>query len=176
VAPRVPEEEAPRFLSVGQIIGPFGIRGEMKVEPYTERPGRFAPGAQLYLEEQPVTVESSRRHKGRVLLKLKGIDNPEAVQPLRGKELEISREAAPPPPEGAYYYYEIVGCRVFGQSGQLLGTVTEIIPTAANDVYVVRGPGGEILIPAIEDVVKAIDPAARRIEVEVIPGLLSGEG
>jgi 16S rRNA processing protein RimM len=168
----VPEESAPRFLSVGLIIGPFGIRGEMKVEPHTERPGRFAPGAILYLDEQPVVVESSRRHQGRVLLKIKGVDNPNDVEPLRNKELEIPRESAPPPAEGEYYYYEIIGCEVFTEEGRLLGRIAEIIPTAANDVYVVRGGMREILLPAIEDVVKRIDPGARRVEVEAVPGLL----
>lgn len=144
----------------------------MKVEPHTEYASRFSPGSVLYLDERPVTVESSRRHQGRVLLKLEGVDDPSAVEPLRNKELEVPRDTAPPPAPGAFYYFEIVGCEVFTETGRLLGKVTEIIPTAANDVYVVRGNGPEILVPAVEDVVKSIDPAARRIEVEAIPGLL----
>jgi 16S rRNA processing protein RimM len=149
----------------------------MKVESMTERAERFAPGSRLFIEGQPVIVEGSRSHRGRVLLKLQGIDNPEGVEPLRGKELEIPLAEVPPPPPDALYYFQIIGCQVITTDGRTLGQVAEILPTAANDIYIVRGEQRrEILIPALKSVVLEIDPASKRMVIEPLPGLLEPPG
>ena len=153
-------------------MGPQGTKGELKVEPTTDFPQRFAPGEQLWVQGRPLTVESSRRHRGHVILKLAAIDTIAEAEKLRGQPLEVPLSNAQTLPQGQYYVYQIVGLEVWTTAGEELGQVAEVAPTGSNDVYVVRGPRGELLIPAIEDVVKEIDLERGRITIEAIEGLL----
>ena len=100
---------------------------------------------------------------------------PDATTPLFGELLYIHRDSATRLPRGSYYEHDVVGLRVETGKGRVLGEVAEILRTGANDVYVVRGELGEILIPAIGHVVKRVDVPGGRIVVELMPGLLPGE-
>lgn len=162
----------PEFLTVGRIVGPQGIRGELKVEPTTDFPQRFATGAELRVQGRLLAVESSRWQRGYVILKLATIDSIDEAEKLRGQSLEVPNSSAQTLPQGQYYVYQIVGLEVWTTAGEHLGEVAEVAPTGSNDVYVVRGPRGELLIPAIEDVVKEIDLERGRITIEAVEGLL----
>lgn len=159
---------------VGRVLRPHGIRGELRVEILTDYPERLPLHRVLYLgtEPTPHRVEHVRFHKGGALIKLAGCDDRTTAEKLRGQWVQIPFEAAVPLEEGEYYYFQLVGVEVFTSQGELLGTVAEVVDTGANDVYVVRGPRGEVLIPAIEEVVRELDLEARRMVVEVLPGLL----
>ena len=115
-------------------------------------------------------VESTRVHKGQLLLKVAGIDSPEAVDMLRNYWVLVPRESAKKLPRGAYYLYEMEGLDVYDTNRRHIGKIQEVLTLTANDVYVVRGPGvtdptGELLVPAIKAVVKRMEMKRRRIVI-----------
>jgi 16S rRNA processing protein RimM len=159
-------------VAVGRILGPWGLRGELKVQPLTDFPERFEPGCSLYVDGVAYAVERCRWHRGKAYIRLSGIDSATAAEALRQRFLEVPEEELKPLSEGEYYQFQIVGLDVRTTEGQPLGKVTQILSTASNDVFVVRGEGGELLIPALEDVIKAIDLDGGWMEVELVEGLL----
>lgn len=160
------------FVAVGFVRTSFGLRGELKIEPLTPFAGRFAPGAMLWLGGVERRVERSRQVERTVVVKLTGIDTPEAAAAFRGQYLQVPESDRPPLPEGEFYRADIIGLAVVTTGGEVLGEVTEFLPTGANDVVSVRGPRGEVLVPLIEDVVQRIDLTARTMTIEPLPGLL----
>ncbi len=159
-------------MAVGRIVGPWGLRGDLKVEPLTDFPERFALGGSLYVEGVAYAIERCRWHKGKVYIKLSGIDSATAAKALRQGFLEVPEEELKPLSEGEYYQFQILGLEVRTTEGQPLGKVTHILSTGSNDVFVVHGEGGELLIPALDDVIKAIDLDGGWMEVELMEGLL----
>jgi 16S rRNA processing protein RimM len=118
-------------------------------------------------------LERYRLHKGRVLLKLAGCDDRAAAEAFRWQLVQVRREDALPLAEDEYYEYQILGLAVWTVTGDNLGNIVEIIDTGANDVYTIRGSNGhDILIPAIEEVIREIDLDAGRLTVELPEGLL----
>jgi 16S rRNA processing protein RimM len=166
------EPVPPEFLIVGHILAPWGIHGEVKVEVVTDFPERFAPGKLVYLNDYPLEIEKCRPHKQHLLVKLATIDSVEAAEKLRGQDLTIPGTELYPLPAGQYYAFQLIGLKVVTTEGQTLGRITDIMSTASNDVYIVEGKQGEILIPAIEDVVKSIDLKKGKVVIEAIEGLL----
>jgi 16S rRNA processing protein RimM len=110
---------------------------------------------------------------GHVLLKLEDVADRDAADTYRNKEVLIRPEDAVALPKGQFYWHQVIGLQVEdATSHEILGSVTDIIETGANDVYVVKSERGEVLVPAIKDVVKQIDPGAGRMLVEPLPGML----
>ena len=140
--------------------------------PLTDVPGRFEELERVFVGGRPYTVRSARDQGGTVRLRLQGVTTREAAESLRDQLVEIPRVEAGPLPEGQYYHQQIIGLRVRTETGDDLGTVAEILPTGANDVYLVRGAGPEMLVPAIGDVVRSIDLEAGVVTVAVVEGLL----
>jgi 16S rRNA processing protein RimM len=161
-------------IVVGRVVAPWGVKGEMKVEVMTDFPDRFSPEEAVYIGGSPVTIERSRWHKGMVILKLAEIDSAEAVERIRGQFMEVPREQVRPLSENEYYQFQVVGLEVWTTDGEFLGRIIRILPTGNNDVYVVLSGDREVLIPAIDDVVKSVDLEQGRIVIEVIEGLLPG--
>jgi 16S rRNA processing protein RimM len=163
----------PRYLAVGRIVRPFGLRGELKAEVLTAHPEQLGRLRTVYLgpQAEPWAIEGVRVRRRAVYLKLSGCDDHTAAEALRGALLQIALEDAVPLEEDEYYEHQIVGMTVVEEDGTPLGKVTEIISTGANDVYVVVGPDGELLLPAIESVILEIDLEADRMVVHVMEGL-----
>jgi 16S rRNA processing protein RimM len=164
------------WLRLGVLTAPWGTRGEVKVRPdvapaYLERIARVYLGP----EQRPIDLLGVVRRGRAYTLKLRGIDTMTAAEALRGVEVVIPRSEAPPLAEGEFFVADVVGLRAVTTTGRALGTVAEVLSTGANDVYVVRDDAGEVLIPAIRDVVTSIDPAVGVLQVEPIPGLLPDE-
>ena len=174
---RTPE---PRYLAVGQVAGPHGLNGELKVALLTDDPTRFARLTRVYIgpegaEPIPRALEGYRLHKRRALLRLADCNDRNTAEELRGYLIQVPLEEAIPLAEGEYFEHQILGLGVWTQEGEQLGTVKEIIYTGANEVYVVRCVGPkqrDILIPAIEGVVLQIDLVAGRLIVELPNGLV----
>jgi 16S rRNA processing protein RimM len=164
-----PEFDPETAVTVGRILAPHGVRGEVKVEVLTDFPERFDAGATLWIEGAPVRVEGSRPQGKAFLLKLQGIDGRSEAEALRGRELMAPRldELG----EDTYYRDDLIGFNVVTAQGEGLGELADIFSTGSNDVYVVRGAMGELLLPATDDVVLEVDLPSRRIVVEVIEGL-----
>lgn len=165
------------YMAVGLITTAHGLRGEVKVELHTDFPERFAPGVQLYLGEEleEVTVSSARPHQGQLLLQFEGDESREDADELRGLWLFVPDEQAVELEEDTYFVHDIIGLSVQTVAGELLGTVKEVLFTGANDVYIVTPPDNpkrEILLPAIEEVIKQVDLDKGILIVEPLPGLL----
>ncbi len=163
----------PEFIAIGEIIAPWGIKGKLKVRVVTDFPQRFTPSSKIYINRQPTIINSTDWHKGKAIIKLTTIDSIEDAQKLQGQPIEIHHSQVYPLPEGQYYHFQLIGLEVWTTQGELLGTVTEILTADSNDNYVVHGTKGEILIPAIEDVIKSIDVNKGCIVIEPLQGLLS---
>ena len=163
------EDESP--VVVGRIVAAHGIKGEVKVEPMTDFPERFARGSRLWLDGVERTVQSGRWQRTQVIVKLAGVSSRDAAEALRGKELSVPDLAELPPDEDLYYLHDIVGLRVETRDGETLGEVYDVLSTGSNDVYVVRGERGELLLPALDDVVLEVDVTGGRIVVDVPDGI-----
>ena len=168
------EESAAEFIIIGQITKPHGVRGEMRVKPYTDEPERFTWLDYLYVGEtapQKMAVEQARAHQGMILLKLTAVTTRDAADALRGEWLMLPEDEALPLEEGEYYLYQLEGLAVITDEGEPLGSLTRIIETGANHVFVVQGESGELLLPDIAEVIQDIDFENGRMTVKLLPGL-----
>lgn len=161
-------------VAVGRITRAHGIAGEVAVLVLSEVPERFAEGAVVFLEDgRPLTVQSARPHRGRLLVRFREVADRTEAEALRGRLLVVPTSMSPPLPEGSWWDHEIEGCAVRTEGGRELGVVREIIHTAANDVWVaVDEAGAETLIPVLREVLVEVDVAAKRIVVREMPGLI----
>lgn len=160
------------LVAVGVIVAPWGIRGDLKVRLMTDYPERFVRGHFVIGGNTRYRVSGSRQLSGDMaVVTLEGVSTRDAAEALRDVILNVLESDLPDLEDDTYYYHQIVGLRAVDESGKEIGTVSDIIATGANDVYVVDTPDGELMLPAIEDVVKLIDIAAGRMVVEVLPGL-----
>lgn len=161
---------------VGEVLRPHGLNGEMKVYPITDDPHRFRQLREVFLikdeSEQAFQVQDVRVQEF-VFLTLKGINNRDEAEKYRGWQVRINRSDVPPLEDG-WYYFELEGMQVY-EGVTFLGTLTQVIETGANDVYVVDGPRGQICVPALKSVVQKVDVPGRRMDVILPPGLLEGE-
>jgi 16S rRNA processing protein RimM len=177
------ENPEPSYVVIGQVRRPHGIRGEVRVEILTDYPERIGQHDYLYLAhpETPDDVErygleSVRPHKGILLVKLVECDDRDTAEELRGMLVQVPLEDAVPLEEGEYYHFQLEGMDVETETGEWLGRVGEVLRGGAHDVYLVRGPRGEILLPAVEDVILELDLEARKMIVHLLPGMLGEEG
>jgi 16S rRNA processing protein RimM len=164
----------PEFLAIAQIVAPHGVRGELRAVILTDFPERFAQLQTVYLGEghQPFNLEGHRFHHSQVLLKLAGVDDRTEAEAFRGNLVQVPLAEAVPLPEDTYYEYQILGLSAWTEEDELLGRVTGVLETGANDVYVIQSEGGnEILIPALTSVVLEIDLERGRLLVRLPPGL-----
>ena len=164
-------------LEVGQIVNTFGIKGEVKVMPFTDDITRFDDLEKVYVktkkEEKLYKIQNVRYHKNMVLIKFENIETPEQAELLRNAFLEIDREDAIPLEEGTYYIADLIGMEVYSDDGNKLGIVEDIYNTGANDTYVVKNDlGKQILLPGIKEVIKEVNLDTEKITVHLIPGLI----
>lgn len=178
--PRTTPDESPRYLIIGEVLRPHGVRGELRIRLLTDYPERITRDKTLYLgknvnhEGKAYTVEGMRRNQEYGLLKLVGINDRDAADLLRELLVLIPLEEAVPLEEGEVYLYELIGMDVQTEDGTRLGELVDVLETGANDVYVVDSPQhGEILLPAIPDCILKIDPDANLVTVRLLDGLLN---
>ncbi|MBR0350402.1 MAG: ribosome maturation factor RimM [Clostridia bacterium] len=166
-----------QYLEIGQIVNTFGIKGQVKVVPFTDDITRFDYLKKVYIVNKKlrkeVEVENVKYHKDMVLLKFKGLDRIEDVEIYKNSYLEIDRKDAKPLEEGEYYIVDLIGLDVITDEGQNLGKVDDIYNTGSNDIYVVKDElGKQILLPSIKDVIKKVDLENKKINVHIIEGLI----
>lgn len=165
----------PVFLVVGFLRRPHGIHGEIIMDVHTEFPERLRAGTKVYVGEdyKPMTIASTRPHGTGMLVSLRGLNSPDEVGRLRNTYVYVPAKDRPPLPDGKLYQHQILGLRVVTDEGRELGTLTDIIATGANDVYVVTAEDGkEVLLPAIPDVILGYDLPNRQINVHLLEGLI----
>lgn len=166
------------YFNVGEIVNTHGIRGELKVLATTDFAAkRFAPGETLYAVQgtkapKKLTVKKHRQHKQFDLLTFAEITDINEAEQYKGGHLQVTKQQQMPLDEGDYYYRQIIGLQVFSLEGELLGVISEIMQTGANDVWVVkRANGKEILLPAIKSVIQKIDLESQCVTVDWLEGL-----
>ena len=163
-----------RFLECGKIVATHGLRGEVKVLPWCDGPEALVPIKTFYLDggNTPKRAERCRIQKNLVLLKLEGVDTPEAAQALRGRVLWLDREEDTLE-EGQYYIQDLIGLTVEdAETGERYGTLRDVTETGANDVYHVAFPDGRVqLVPAIPQVIAKIDIDGGKMLIRPLEGL-----
>lgn len=164
-------------LEIGQIVNTFGIKGMVKLKPFTDDIKRFDYLENIYIEknntQKEYEIEEVKYHKDMVLIKFKGVDTVEQAELLRNAYLTISRDSVEKLEEGRYYIVDMLGLEVYTDEQVLLGTLDDIFNTGSNDIYVVKDKQGkQILLPAIQDVIKQIDMENRKMIVHLLPGLV----
>lgn len=162
------------MVRVGRVLGPFGVKGAVKVYPLTDFPDRFEPGSELHLGGARRRVEWSRRGSAWLVVKLAGLDDRSLAEAHRGHYLEVPEEELRPLPSGAWYHHQLVGLQVVSQGGIELGRLKEVLELPANDVWVADREGAELLVPATAEAVLEVD--LERGRVVVADWLLDVEG
>ncbi len=153
-----------KTLLVGEILKPQGIRGEVKVKPFTDTAEEFRAYKRVFLDGTEYKVLSVRVGDGAVYLGLKGVPDRNTAELLRGKQVIVLREDAPEPEEGRYYIVDLLGSELVTEEGEPLGILTDI-QQAASDIYTLEKDGKEILFPAVKGVITQIDLEAKKITV-----------
>jgi 16S rRNA processing protein RimM len=162
---------------VGVVTGVHGLRGEVSVQNRSDNPDRWAPGGTVLRENGgALTIEASRRHGRRLLVRFAGVGDRSSAEALRGAVLVVPESWLPELAEGQWWAHQLEGCEVRTASGRSLGIVKEVIPNPANDLWVaVDHEGHETLVPALADLLIDVDVEARAIVVEDVPGLTAPE-
>lgn len=167
----------PRLVPVGKISRVHGVRGALKIHPYGENLADQQTGDTLYLHAHAGEITEltlvSLRPSGRLFIgEFEEIKTREHAEGFVGAEVLLPGERLTPTAEDEYYYFQLIGLEVETREGSLLGTLTRIIETGSNDVYVVSREGRELLIPAVQDVVLEVDLVRGRMVVELPEGLI----
>ncbi len=153
-------ESAPQYLVIGKVHRPHGIRGELRLEVHTDTPSHLHEVDTVYVgdDHQAYKLAGFRLHMGVLLLTLEGVPDRNTAETFRNQVVSVKASQAAPLKPGEFYHHQVVGLQVVTDTGEALGQVSEIITTGANDVYVVKGETGEILLPAIKSVILKIEP------------------
>ncbi|HET6456041.1 MAG TPA: ribosome maturation factor RimM [Armatimonadota bacterium] len=155
-------------IVIGEIVAPFGRKGEVKVVPLTDFPERFLELDRMRVDGLELDVEGVRFHKGTALVKFRGFDDISAAEELRGKKILISETELTPLEEDEYYVHDIIGVEVMTTEGESLGRIREVLRSPAHDVYVTD----RAMIPAVKEFVVSIDVPGGRIVVRPVEGLV----
>jgi 16S rRNA processing protein RimM len=156
----------PRVV-VGRIVGAFGIKGQVKVQALTEFHERFEKGATLYLDGEPLRVQTSQWHKGHFLLGFREVPDASAAESLQWKNLEAVADYRRELEEGEFLTDDLIGLLVLTEEGRPLGKVDDVLPYPAHDILVV----GKLMIPAVQQFVRSVDLEAGQMVVELLPGM-----
>lgn len=165
------------LVSIGVIRGAYGLRGEVRVSPLTDFPERFNKMDKVFVvgpgTRTLMNIENSRNANQTILMRFQGVDSRETAEGMRGQYLMVRESEVYPLPEGSYYHFQLKGLRVFDQERGYLGILQDILETGANDVYTIKSDEyGEILIPAIKDVILRVDIEKQEMQIKLLPGLL----
>jgi 16S rRNA processing protein RimM len=163
-----PSTGGPVYLAVGFLRRPHGLKGEILMDVLTNFPERLRSGKTVYIGDQhePARIASIRGHNVEKIVRISGVETPEQAAQFRNKTMFIKADSLPELPEGEYYHHQLIGMNVLDEAGTLLGKLTTILETGANDVYVVKTPEGkELLLPAVEEVVLEISPEQNEMRV-----------
>lgn len=163
------------YLAIGFLRRPHGISGEVIMDLHTDFPERIKAGRKVYVgrEYEAFTIGSVRPHANGLLVKIRGYDTPEGAGRFRNQWVYVKSTEVPALPEGQVYKYQLIGLTVTTDTGETLGVLNEILETGANDVYIVKKEaGGEVLLPAIPDVVLDTDMTLRVMKVHLLEGLV----
>lgn len=159
------------WISIGQIVGALGLRGQVKVMPLTDFHARFEAGNRVMIEDEWYEILECSWHRGRPNLRLTGLKKREDAEKMQWKYLKVPADSLPTLEEDEYLLEDLIGLQVETEEGEKLGEVTDVLALPAQDVLVI----GEIMIPVVDEFVKEIDLDAKLIRVKIIPGMRGEE-
>ena len=165
------------YFEIGQIVNTFGIKGEVKVNPFTDDMERFEELNSIYVVKNKqlieYEIEQIKYHKNMIILKLKNVNDMNTAEKLKGCYIRIHRKDARELPEGTYFIADIIGSQVITDDGKILGIVDDIYNTGAKDIFVVKDEmGKQILLQHIEEVILNIDVEKQIVTVHLLEGLV----
>jgi len=165
------------YLEIGQIVNTNGLKGLLKIKPFTDNITRFEDLETVYIQKSGELIEKKIEEvkyvKNMVLLKLEGINDINEAEKYKNMYLKIKREDAEPIQEDSYLIVDMLKCDVYTEENELIGKMVDIFSTGSNDVYVVKNDEGkEILLPAIKDVIKKVDIPSKKIIIKLMDGLI----
>jgi 16S rRNA processing protein RimM len=168
--------DLPETVTVGRVLRPHGVRGEVVVEVLSDVPGRFERGSSMLGAREGgravrLTVAASRDHKSGAVVRFEGHEDRDRAEELRGLWLEVPRAEVPPAPEGTYYHYELLGCRAFS-GGEDLGEVVEVREDGGGLLLIVKDGERQVPVPFVREFLREVDVAGARIELDLPPGLI----
>ncbi len=170
------EASSSEFFVLGKVARPHGLDGVLRIRSWAESEESFSKAGRVILEtvrgeRREFAVASARSHKREVLLELEGIDSIEEAERFRGAKVLVRRSSLERGSE-EYFWHELIGLDVYLNTGRFLGRLQQILPTGGTDVFIVRGGGKEIMVPAAREVVEEIDLASNRMVIAEMEGLL----
>ena len=157
------------YLEAGKIVNTFGVRGEVKLQPWCDDAEFLLPFKTLYVDGAPLRVQSSRVHKGMLMVRFEGVEDVNAAMALKNKVGYFAREDARLP-EGRYFIADLLGSQVVDEAGQPVGELTEVLDLPSGQVYVVQGEQ-EHSIPAVPEFILDVNAEEKRIRVHLIEGM-----
>lgn len=165
-----------KYLELGQIVNVKGLKGEVKVNSFTDDNTKFERISKVFVKQKETMkeyeIEKVGYNKNQVIIKFKDINSIEEAETLRNSYILVDREIFGSLPEGVYYIADLIGLDVYTENGEYLGKVEDIYNTGSNDIYVVKDDlGKQILLPGIDEVIKNIDLDQGKIIVNLIEGL-----
>lgn len=166
------------FLEIGQIVNSYGLKGQMKIVPFTDDITRYSKLKTIYIEInkqlKEFKIEEVKYHKNNVLIKLEGINDINDTEQYKNCYVKIDRKDAVKLPKDSYFIIDLLGLEVFTEEDNiLLGKIVDVFPTGSNDVYVVKDElGKQVLLPAIGEVIKNVDIPNKKMIVKLIKGLV----
>ena len=159
-------------INVGQVMGARGNFGEIKVKVLSDVPNRFDTGQDISIDGKTYPITASKYFApGQIALMLGGVDTVNGARELNGHWITVSEQLSPDLPKDEYFHFQLIGLRVVTEDGEELGSITEIIQTGSNDVYLVTGESSEILIPALGHVILNVDLDEELMTVHLMDGL-----
>lgn len=164
-------EPTPGFTALGVVLRPHGLKGELRVHAYNPEAPHLQANARIWIGGIGWRIESSRPDRGAWLLTLEGVSRREDADALRHALIEAPDESIARVP-GEHFVHELVGLEVVTAGGLVVGRIEEVLQPGANDVYVVIGPGGEVLVPATSEVVQSIDLDSGKVFITPLVGML----
>lgn len=165
------------FLEIGKFVGTHGVRGMVRIQPWSDDGEFLTRFKKFYLENGKTKIEMNKiaPHGNVVIAQVKGVDTIEDAEKLREKVLYIKRDDAHLP-EGRYFISEIIGAKVFdADSDALLGTLSDVSPTGANDVWHIKNGDKEYLVPAIDEVIVSVDINSDAVVIRPLKGIFDNE-
>ena len=164
------------LLEVGKIVNTHGLKGEVKIVPWTDSPDVFEDLEYVIIhqknQDKKLDITGIKYQKNNIIVKFSEINRIEDAEPLKNLVVLAPREMLGELPEGVYYIADLIGLGVFDEEGNMLGTVSDVFSTGSNDVYEVKREGKKnLLLPVIDDVVKEVDLTNKKITVRLMEGL-----
>lgn len=161
------------YLEAGKIVAVHALKGEVKVDSWCDKPEDLCDFEYVFLgrNKEKIFIESARPYKTQAIIKLRGVDTPEAAQKLRGSVLYIERTQITLE-EGSFFIADLIGLSVSdADTDEVYGEIIDVLQTGANDVYVLRGRRGELLVPAIPGVIISTDITGGTMTIRPLEGL-----